>query len=76
MSARLKYLAVTTALFIALSFSFERTAFAYVDPGSGLLAFQSLSAIMTGTLFYFRKRLKSLFRRTPATVGPHPDKLR
>jgi hypothetical protein len=64
MGFKLKYLLVTCALVIALSFSFQRTAYAYVDPGSSLLAFQSISAVITGTLFYFRRRLKSLLRRS------------
>lgn len=64
MSLKLKYFAVTVALLIALSFSLERPAYAYVDPGSSLLLFQSLSALVTGALFYFRRRLKALFSRT------------
>jgi hypothetical protein len=64
MILRLKYCAVTAALFIALTFCFERPAYAYVDPGSSLLIFQSLSAVVTGTMFYFRRRLKSLFTRS------------
>jgi hypothetical protein len=63
MVPKLKYLAVNSALVIALSFSFQRTAHAYVDPGSSLLAFQSISAVITGALFYFRSRLISLFRK-------------
>ena len=39
-------------------------AHAYVDPGSGLLMFQSLSAAFAGALFYFRHRLKAVFTRT------------
>jgi hypothetical protein len=69
MRFKLKYLLVTFALIIALSFSFERTAYAYVDPGSSLLAFQSISAVVTGALFYFRNRLKSLFRRSNSESG-------
>ena len=64
MALRLKYCALTVALFIALTFCFERPAYAYVDPGSSLLLFQSLSAIVTGTIFYFRRRLKALFTRS------------
>jgi hypothetical protein len=60
---RLKYFALTSALVLALTFSFQRTAYAYVDPGSGLLAFQSFSAVITGALFYFRSRLKSVFQK-------------
>jgi hypothetical protein len=69
MGLKLKYLLVTFALVIALSFSFQRTAYAYVDPGSSLLAFQSISAVVTGALFYFRSRLKSLFRRSNSESG-------
>ena len=68
MSLKLKYFAVTAALFIALSFAFERQAYAYIDPGSSLLLFQSLSALVTGALFYCRRRIKALFtRNTTAT---------
>lgn len=64
MALKLKYFALTAALFIALTFCFERPAYAYVDPGSSLLIFQSLSAIVTGTIFYFRRRLKAIFSRS------------
>ncbi len=52
-------------LVIALSFSFERQAHAYVDPGSGLLVFQGISAVVSGALIYFRRRIKSFFVRRP-----------
>ena len=55
-------------LFVALSFSFERQAHAYVDPGSGLLLFQGMSAVVSGALIYFRRRIKSLFVRTRPEV--------
>jgi hypothetical protein len=61
MANNLKYFAVTLMLFIALSFTFEGQAQAYVDPGSGLLIFQGISAVFSGALFYFRRRLKNLF---------------
>jgi hypothetical protein len=60
MTLKLKYLAVTFAMFVFLGLSMERRAYAYTDPGSTLLIFQSLSAVFSGGLFYFRKRLKSL----------------
>lgn len=64
MALKLKYFALTAAFFIGLTFCFERRAYAYVDPGSSLLLFQSISAIVTGTIFYFRRRLKALFTRS------------
>jgi len=60
----LRYFAITLMLLIALSFTFERQAQAYVDPGSGLLIFQGISATFSGALFYFRRRLKNLFAKT------------
>ena len=74
MALRLKYCAVTAALFVALTFCFERPAYGYVDPGSSLLIFQSLSAIVTGTIFYFRRRLKSLFTRSSIDTTDISDK--
>lgn len=63
MSLKLKYFALTIALFIALGFTFQQPAYAYVDPGSSLLVFQTISAIVTGTIFYLRRRIKALFTR-------------
>jgi hypothetical protein len=58
MTYKLKYFAITLTLLVALSFAFERQAYAYVDPGSGLLIFQGISAIVSGALIYFRRRIK------------------
>jgi hypothetical protein len=68
MARHLKYFAITLMLFVALSFAFERQAHAYVDPGSGLLIFQGISAVFSGALFYFRRRLKNLFIKTPKSI--------
>jgi hypothetical protein len=37
-------------------------AYAYVDPGSGLFAFQIISTTMAGMIFMLRRRLRSIFR--------------
>jgi len=68
MAHNLKYFAITLMLLIALSFTLERQAHAYVDPGSGLLIFQGISAVFSGALFYFRRRLKNLFVKTPKSM--------
>ena len=68
MTHNLRYFAVTLMLLVALSFAFERQAHAYVDPGSGLLIFQGISAVFSGALFYFRRRLKSLFVKAPKSI--------
>jgi hypothetical protein len=71
---KLKYFAVTLALFLALGVFLERPAYAYVDPGSSLLVFQSISAMITGALFYFRRRLKALITRTPVNPANTREK--
>jgi hypothetical protein len=55
----------TVFIVLALSFCFEKQAQAYVDPGSGILAFQTIGALFTGALFYFRRRIKTIFLRSP-----------
>jgi len=70
----LKYIAVTAALFFAVSFCLEQRAYAYIDPGTTLLLFQSISAMVTGALFYFRKRLKTRFTRSSTTSTDVSDK--
>jgi hypothetical protein len=60
---RLSCIVVSACLLLSVLCLLERPAYAYVDPGSGLLAFQSLTAFITGGLFYFRQRIKSLFRQ-------------
>jgi len=61
MVLRVKYLIVTMGLLFSVACFLERPAYGYVDPGSSLLMFQSVSAFITGALFYFRRRLKGLF---------------
>jgi len=68
MANRLTRLVFYATFLIALSFSFERQAHAYVDPGSGLLMFQGISAVFSGTLFYFRRRIKNLFTKSQPQV--------
>jgi hypothetical protein len=60
---------MTLMLLIALSLTFERQAHAYVDPGSGRLIFQGISAVFSGALFYFRRRLRNLFVRAPKGIA-------
>ena len=75
MKRTLGSIAVTVSLFLALSFCFERNAYGYVDPGSGLLVFQSLSAAVAGAIFYFRRHIKSLFIKAKNKSHP-PEETR
>lgn len=40
----------------------SKPAYAYVDPGSGLLAFQIVSTTFAGFLFMIRRRIRVFFR--------------
>jgi hypothetical protein len=54
----------------------ERAAMAYVDPGSGLLAFQIVGASIVGVFYLLRQRLRewfSRFRTAPQFTPPAPD---
>lgn len=64
MKLKALYAAVNLAFFVALAIFFERPAHAYTDPGTALLVFQSASAAVTASLFYFRRKIKSMFTRT------------
>lgn len=54
--------ALAVVMFLVVAFAFERRAYAYTDPGSGLLALQYLLSLAAGGLFYFRRSLAKLFR--------------
>jgi hypothetical protein len=70
MKFNFKYFGITFLLLVALSCTFERQAYAYVDPGSGLLVFQGISAVVSGALFYFRRRIRSLFGKAEPQSEP------
>jgi hypothetical protein len=64
MRLKIGYVAVTLAMLFCLSVSLERKAYAYVDPGSGLLILQGVGTLLTGVLFTLRRRIKALFTRS------------
>ncbi len=64
MQCKWMYGSVTLLFVFALAVSLESRAYAYTDPGSCLLLFQSIGAVASGALFYFRRRLKRLFHRS------------
>jgi hypothetical protein len=48
-------------LMVALFCAFTQPAYAYVDPGSGLLAVQIIGSTFAGLIFLIRGRLRRLF---------------
>ena len=49
---------------ICLLVATDRHAYAYVDPGSGLLAVQSFAAVMGAIGYALRRRIAALFGRS------------
>jgi hypothetical protein len=52
---------LSLTLILALAVSFERPAWAYVDPGSGFVFLQVIGSMAAGALFYLRHKIKGLF---------------
>lgn len=50
-------------LFCCLAVMLEPRALAYIDPGSGLLITQTIGAVATAVVFWFRRQIRSLFVR-------------
>jgi hypothetical protein len=74
---RLISLSLTIFTCLCLVVATERRAMAYVDPGSGLLALQSLASVMAAAGFFLRKRIMGLFtRKKPLTTIAPPVSVR
>jgi hypothetical protein len=50
----------------------ERRAMAYVDPGSGLLAIQSLGSMLAAAAFFMRRRIMGLLNKKKPLVSDDP----
>ena len=50
----------------------ERRALAYVDPGSGLLALQSIGSMLAAAGFFMRRRIMGLFNKKKPLSGAEP----
>jgi hypothetical protein len=62
---------------ICLLLATERRALAYVDPGSGLIALQSLASVMAAAAYFLRRRILGLFtKKKPATGAVLPVAVR
>jgi hypothetical protein len=61
-ASRLLMVLLTIAQVITLVVASQRPAYAYADPGSGLLLIQIASSMMAGALFMVRSKLRRVFR--------------
>jgi hypothetical protein len=68
---RFAYLCISLALLFCLGISLEEKAYAYIDPGSGLLILQSIGGFFAGVLYLVRKHIKALaLRSTSVETAP------
>jgi hypothetical protein len=58
----------TCAAIFVLALALERPAYAYVDPGAGLLILQSAGSALLGVLLVFRRKIARILR-----VGSRPS---
>jgi hypothetical protein len=50
-------------VFVGALLLFERPAYAYADPGSGLLAIQAAGSALMATGWYLRRKIYAFFHR-------------
>jgi hypothetical protein len=76
---RCAYTILTVSQFILLLVAFEKPAYGYVDPGSGILLVQVLSSALGGVVFFLRKRLRRYLQLTRKVLAfnqsRRPDEL-
>jgi hypothetical protein len=58
-------LSLTVLQFAAILCALSKPAYGYVDPGSGLLAFQMISTTLAGAIFIVRRRLRMIIGKMP-----------
>ena len=51
-------------ILVGAALLFERPAYAYADPGTGLLAIQAVGSALVAGGWYLRKKIYSLFHRS------------
>jgi len=76
---RCVYAVLTVSQCILLLAAFEKPAYGYVDPGSGILLVQVLSSALGGVVFFLRKRIRRYLQLTrkvlSLTQSERPDEL-
>jgi hypothetical protein len=74
-----RLISFSLAIFITLCMivGSERRAWGYVDPGTGLIALQSIASVMAAYAYYVRRRIRAFFTRKkvdPAIILPVVNK--
>jgi hypothetical protein len=73
------YAALTFSLMVvemlAVLCALAKPAYAYVDPGSGLLALQIISSTFAGMIFLLRRRVRGFLKRMTGHSGSKSKKV-
>jgi hypothetical protein len=64
---KLLWLFPIALILVGASMFFERPAYAYADPGTGLLAIQAVGSALVAAGWYLRKKIYSIFHRGSAS---------
>ena len=74
---RLISVSLTIFCCACLMLATERRAMAYVDPGTGLLALQSIGSLLAAAGFFLRRRIMGLFnKKKPLASADSPVTVR
>ena len=68
--AFLVYSSLTVLQWLFLIAAMQRPAYGYVDPGSGMLIVQFVGSILSGGIFFLRRRLRQFFFSGKSTPVP------
>jgi len=71
---KLLHIAPLVLILLGALLLFQQPAYAYADPGTGLLAIQAAGSALVATGWYLRRKLFALLRRDHGTV-PRPKDL-
>jgi hypothetical protein len=64
-----RFLSISLAVFccFCLMIATERRAYAYIDPGTGMMALQTITASLAAAGYFMRRKIAALFgRKKPA----------
>jgi hypothetical protein len=69
---RLISLSLAVLITLCMIVASERRAWGYVDPGSGLIALQTIASVLAAWAYMVRRRIRAFFTRKkqPAAVLP------
>ncbi len=65
---RLASVSLTIVITLCMIVGSERRAWGYVDPGSGLIALQTIASVVAAYAYYVRRRIRAFF--TPKKDQP------